>query len=113
MKEKEFEMIKDPQFEGVYVHGLFLEGGRWVKNGLDDSEPKKLFAPLPILYVSAINKKKGGADAERMSTTYSCPVYKYPKRTDKYIIFRVGLPCEGTGPHRWKLRGVCLLCSTE
>jgi dynein heavy chain len=64
---------------------------------LDDPEPKKLFAPLPILYVTAINKKKS-PDGERMSSTYLCPVYKYPKRTDRYIIFRVGLPCEGTGP---------------
>jgi len=113
VKDAVFENIRDPQFEGVYIHGLYLEGGRWTKTGLEDSEPKKLFAPLPILYVTAINKKKGGADAERMSTTYSCPVYKYPRRTDKYIIFRVGLPCEGTGPHRWKLRGLCLLCTVE
>lgn len=44
---------------------------------------------------------------------YDCPVYKYPRRTDKYFIFDVKLPCVGTGPHRWKLRGVALLCSTE
>jgi len=44
---------------------------------------------------------------------YDCPVYKYPRRNDKYLIFRVKLPCEGTGAHRWKLRGVALLCSTE
>jgi len=94
------------------VHGLFLEGCRWFKNGLEDPEPKKMFAPLPILHVTAINKKKS-PDAEKMSTTYSCPVYKYPKRTDKYLIFRVGLPCEGSGPHKWKLGGVALLCSTE
>lgn len=53
-----------------------------------------MFSPLPILYVTAINKKKS-ADPERMSSIYSCPVYKYPRRTDKYLIFRVGLPCEG------------------
>ena len=26
---------------------------------------------------------------------YSCPVYKYPKRTDRYLIFRVNLKSEG------------------
>jgi len=97
VKEREYEMIKDIQSEGVYIHGLSLEGARYAKNGLDDPEPKKLFAPLPILYVTAINKKKS-PDGERMSSTYSCPVYKYPKRNDRYIIFRVGLPCEGSGP---------------
>ena len=71
-----------------------------------------MFAPLPILHVTAMNKKKN-VDPERTSNTYSCPVYKYPRRTDKYIIFRVGLQCEGTGPTKWKLRGVALLCSTE
>jgi dynein heavy chain len=79
---------------------------------LEDAEPKKLYAPLPILLVGAQNKKKM-PDQERNSTTYSCPVYKYPKRTDRYIIFRVNLPCEGSGPHKWKLRGVALLCSTD
>jgi dynein heavy chain len=97
VKEREYESIKDIQSEGVYIHGLSIEGARYAKNGLDDPEPKKLFAPLPILYVTAINKKKN-PEGERMAATYSCPVYKYPKRTDRYIIFRVGLPCEGSGP---------------
>lgn len=39
--------------EGCYIHGLFLEGARWHKSGLDDAEPKKLYAPLPILLVGA------------------------------------------------------------
>ena len=112
VKEREFENIKDIQPEGVYIYGLFLEGCRWSRNGLVESEPKKMFAPLPILYVTAINKKKN-SEADKNSSTYSCPVYKYPRRTDKYLIFRVNLPCEGTGSHRWKLRGVALLCSTE
>jgi len=47
-------MIKDAgNAEGVFIHGLFLEGGRWHKSGLEDAEPKKLYAPLPILHVSA------------------------------------------------------------
>jgi len=58
-------MIKDISSEGVYIHGLFLEGARFAKLFLDDPEPKKLFTPLPILYVTAINKKKS-PDGERM-----------------------------------------------
>lgn len=34
-----------------------------------------MFAPLPILYVTAINKKKS-ADGDKNSNTYLCPVYK-------------------------------------
>lgn len=46
-----------------------------MRNGLEESEPKKMFAPLPILYVTAINKKKS-ADGDKNSNTYLCPVYK-------------------------------------
>ena len=57
-------------------------------------------------------------------THYSCPVYKYPKRNDKYLIFRVWLKPEGQGgspntnkgmtpPMKWKLCGVSLLCTKD
>ncbi|KAL4479549.1 hypothetical protein ABPG72_018535, partial [Tetrahymena utriculariae] len=108
--EKEFDQ---PPAEGVYIKGLYLQGCKWTKNGLDDSDPKKIFSDFPILHVSAINKKKAN-ESERVSNTYLCPVYKYPQRTDKYLIFKIGLPCEGSNsPSHWKLRGAALLCSTE
>ena len=63
---------------------------------------------------------------------YLCPVYKYPKRTDRYLIFSVSLRAEapalnepGAKPTRqantgdlkpaynWKLKGVALLCCKE
>jgi dynein heavy chain len=55
---------------------------------------------------------------------YFCPVYKYPKRNDRYLIFRVNLKCDVPGgtnalskgvtpPMKWKLNGVALLCSKE
>lgn len=46
--------------EGVYVHGLYLEGCKWSKIQLEDAEPKKMFSPLPILYVTAVNKRRTG-----------------------------------------------------
>ena len=58
-KKEEFNNIRDPSSEGVYIYGLFLEGCKWSKTGLDDSDPKVTFANLPILHVSAVNKKKG------------------------------------------------------
>ena len=44
--------IKEAVSEGVLIHGLYLEGCRF-KNGLEDPEGKKMFAPLPILHVTA------------------------------------------------------------
>ena len=48
--------LKKGPDEGVYVHGLFLDGAAWKmsKNkdnrSLVDSEPKVLFCALPIIY---------------------------------------------------------------
>lgn len=97
-----------PPSEGVYVHGLFLEGSGWNRSErrLEESNPKELYYQFPILHVSAIstavNKDKpGGAGAKAIAdlanlekTAYSCPVYKYPKRNDRYLIFRCYLKAE-------------------
>lgn len=64
---------------------------------------------MPLLHVTAINKKKSGDD----KSVYNCPVYKYAKRTDKYLIFRVNLNSETDPPSKWKLKGVALLCAKE
>ena len=44
-----------PPADGVYVHGLFLEGAGWNKNEkrLEESQPKELYYQFPILWVSA------------------------------------------------------------
>ena len=41
--------------EGVYVHGLYLEGAGWNKTTkhMDDSEPKILHYQFPIIHFSA------------------------------------------------------------
>lgn len=43
---------------------------------------------------------------------YNTAVYKYPKRNDRYLIFRLLLKTEQY-PFHWKLRGVCLVAQTE
>jgi len=59
-----------------------------------------------------------------MKTWYDCPVYKYPKRSDRYIIFRVFLKPESgekgsvvskvmTPAMKWKMCGVALLCCKD
>lgn len=124
--------------EGVHIHGLFLEGAGWNRGEkrLEESQPKELYYQFPILHVSAISTakdtskpaamgSKGANDLQQLAkTAYHCPVYKYPKRNDKYLIFRCYLKAEAQGapqnPNKgmtpilkWKLSAVALLCSKE
>ena len=55
------EDIHDSPPEGVYVHGLFLEGGSLDrKTGkLVESRPKVLYEQMPVIYIYAINTTAG------------------------------------------------------
>jgi dynein heavy chain, axonemal len=108
--------VKAPPKEGVFVHGLFMDGAAWNNSDgtITESAPKKLFSNMPVMLVTAMTKNQ-----KRNATTdygpyggYGCPVYKYPRRTDKYLIFTVLLPSRDHRPLHWTLRGVALLCST-
>jgi len=113
------EHVRSAPQEGVYIHGLSLDGAAWSKQdqSMVESEPKKLFVPLVILFVTANAKKL--QDKVVLQTfgpdgPYRCPVYKYPKRTDRFFVFFVTLKCpNGKAPAHWILRGVALLCNTD
>jgi dynein heavy chain len=118
VKEFEKEKVRDMPAEGVYIHGLFLEGARYTTSDggrLDELAGKDTFDAMPIIHMYAKAKDKGakgGRDIENYGM-YVCPTYKYPKRTDKYFICSINLRCEGStgNAQYWKLRGVALLCS--
>jgi len=112
--------LKKGPDEGVYVHGLFLDGAAWKmsKNkdsrALVDSEPKVLFCALPVLHVGATIKSKKPKDSSfGPNGAYRCPCYNYPRRTDLYYIFMVDLPAGKHTKAYWTLRGTALLCSTD
>jgi len=88
--QREMENVRDPPGDGVYIHGLWLEGCKWKRDSLDEATEKKMTYPLNILHVTATaTSARRGPDQERRENAYNCPVYKYPFRTDKYLIFRV------------------------
>lgn len=109
--------VSQPPLEGVYVHGLFLNGAGWDRRDCKLTEPpgKVLFVPLPVIYLYAINT------IESMAVTtgcYTCPVYKKPCRTDQTYITAVSLSMPTTPSHTatadyWILRGVALLCDIK
>jgi len=119
------EQVRSAPKEGVYIHGLFLDGARWQKASaskdahekpeatLAESEPKKLFAQMPVLFVTAMTKALERGKSPSSSGVYSCPCYKYPARTDRYLIFMVKLRSKGQKPVHWVFRGVALLCTTD
>eukprot|EP00941_MAST-03F_sp_MAST-3F-sp1_P001388 g1388.t1 len=100
--------------EGVYIHGLFLDGARWNSQSetLEESEPKILFEPLPVLYVTAMSNEERSKRSKEINGprgAYQCPLYRYPARTDRYLVCMVDLVTSERPPQHWILRGVALL----
>jgi len=119
MEYTDIKKIKGPPEEGVYIHGLILEGCTWGPNPskpkdkiLLESIPKELFSNLPVLYVSAISTEKLGRKAKDAYKYYECPCYTKPRRTGASYVFRVKLRTDKE-PDHWILRGVALLCSKD
>jgi len=111
------ERIKDMPEEGQNIHGLFIEGARWNRGEgkLDESEPKKLFVPMPVIYVTAMTLKdvKNQGASYGPHGPYNAAVYKYPRRNDRYLIFRLLLKTTTEHPFHWRLRGVCLVAQVD
>ncbi|KAG8468097.1 hypothetical protein KFE25_007149 [Diacronema lutheri] len=109
-KAEKDEVKRGPE-EGIYVYGLFLDGCKWDKERgrLVDSDPKVLYALLPVIHVSACLQSAKKVDPNH---NYICPLYKNPSRTGLNFISPVDLRTEEP-PNKWTLRGVCLLCSKD
>ncbi|TPX71761.1 hypothetical protein SpCBS45565_g00838 [Spizellomyces sp. 'palustris'] len=103
------EDITAPPTEGVYIHGLFIEGAAWDRKNirLTESQPKVIYQAMPVVHVSATNSTDEGDP--RM---YKCPVYRRPRRTDQNYVFDIELKTV-QNPDYWIMRGVALLCATS
>ena len=105
--------VKEGPAEGVYIHGLFLDGCGWSKkeSKLVEAPPKILYVPIPCMLVSAVQK----ANKKLEYTVYECPVYerKDPRKrgmtaAQPNFIFSPEIKTEDP-PLKWILRGVALL----
>merc|ERR1711988_455072 len=111
--------VKQAAGEGLYIHGLFLDGAAWSKPDkmVCEQEPKKLFVQLPVVHVSASTKTlqtKVNREMFGSHGAYESPVYKYFARTDRFFIFFINLRCTPEkNPRFWGLRGTALLCNTD
>ena len=73
------------------------------------TDPKVLFAPLPVLWITGCLATASKGDK---NVYYDCPVYKAPRRTGLNFIASVLLRTEDT-PTKWTLRGVALLATID
>ncbi|KAG5316099.1 DYH5 protein, partial [Acromyrmex insinuator] len=103
------EDIKNQPQEGVYVHGLFLEGASLDRKAgkLVESRPKVLYEQMPVIYIFAINTTAG-----KDPKLYECPIYRKPQRTDAKYVGSIDFETD-YNPRHWTLRGVALLCDIK
>ena len=69
----------------VYVWGLFLDGAAWDEQGgvLVDQPPKQLFCAIPIMFVTALEKK----EKERVSASQVQLVDIFSRCPDVFCAF--------------------------
>ncbi|XP_059149715.1 dynein axonemal heavy chain 5-like isoform X1 [Physella acuta] len=106
------EAVTSEPPEGIYVHGLFLDGAAWDRRNskLIESKAKVLFEAMPVIHITAISNTTQN-DTSRM---YKCPIYKKPRRTDLTYIAEIVLrTSQNTHPDHWICRGVALLCDVK
>jgi dynein heavy chain len=113
MDQDDPKRLKGPADEGVYVHGLYLEGCVWdkAKKVLAESAPKELFSPLPILWITALTSERRKT-ALGVKQYYNCPIYTQTKRTGQFYVIAVTMRTD-RDPQHWTMRGVALLCDTS
>ena len=105
--------------DGVYTHGLFLEGTRWDKKTefLTDRQPKVLFTQAPLMWFVPMKTEE-----LPHRSCYDCPVYKTSDRrgilattghsTNFVCFIRMPIP-EHVEQGYWVERGACLLTQLD
>ncbi|KAK9823872.1 hypothetical protein WJX72_006072 [[Myrmecia] bisecta] len=108
---EEKELLHPPK-EGVYIKGMYLEGGGWdAENGcLREPNPMELIVPMPIMLFKPVENKK-----KTQKGVYLCPLYIYPLRTGTRerpsFMLNVDLKSGAADPDHWVMRGTALLLS--
>lgn len=65
--------MKEKPKDGVYIHGIYIEGAKWdyKKHNIGEPKPKELYSDLPLLHL--LPKENRVTPEEGV---YNCPLYK-------------------------------------
>lgn len=71
------EDVKEKPEDGVYIHGLFLEGCKWDYKAhcLAESDPKKLYLELPLMHLDPVIDR-----VKPKSGVFNTPCYRVLSR---------------------------------
>lgn len=124
MQIQGFDNVRSAPSEGVYIHGLTMDGAAWAFKQvcLCEPEPKVLFSMLPILHASANHYREQNKVNKAIFPHgwFECAIYKFfmrstvPPFENFWRVNLVNLRCpEGKPPVHWGLRGLALLCNAD
>lgn len=114
----ELEKIQAKPKDGVYIHGLFCDGGKWdsYHDTLIDQEVGILYSPMPVIHFQPVDN-----ETLNNQDQYACPVYKTSNRVgvlsttgqSTNFILPVHLNTIYEKPEFWTLRGTAMLCQLD
>lgn len=117
--------VREPARDGVYMHGMFIDGARWDRenNVLDDAKPGVMYDRLPVVHFKPSQDREPVHLLDEATWGwYECPLYKTPERAGTLsttgqstnFICCMSLPTRAvTSSDTWTLRGVAAICSTR